>query len=100
MLMVLRVLERGHNVGIISSPLYDTPVSARSARQFQLSVRYKFWSVSTDVQSGLHFLFHSSSVHLAMRSLEVFADVAKNLPVCYISVVRHTHTSRQGEVTR
>lgn len=29
-------------VGIISSPLYGTPVSARSARQFQFSVRYKF----------------------------------------------------------
>lgn len=28
-------------VGIISSPLYGTPVSARSARQFQLSIRYK-----------------------------------------------------------
>ena len=29
-------------VGIISSPLYGTPVSARSARQFQFSIRYKF----------------------------------------------------------
>ena len=29
-------------VGIISSPLFGTPVSARSARQFQFSVRYKF----------------------------------------------------------
>jgi hypothetical protein len=29
-------------VGIISSPLFGTPVSARSARQFQLSLRYKF----------------------------------------------------------
>ena len=29
-------------VGIISSPLFGTPVSARSARQFQFSIRYKF----------------------------------------------------------
>ena len=29
-------------VGIISSPLFGTPVSARSARQFQFSLRYKF----------------------------------------------------------
>ena len=29
-------------VGIISSPLFRTPVSARSARQFQFSIRYKF----------------------------------------------------------
>ena len=29
-------------VGIISSPLFGTPVSARSARQFQLSLGYKF----------------------------------------------------------
>ena len=29
-------------VGIIGSQLYGTPVSARSARQFQFSVRYKF----------------------------------------------------------
>ena len=29
-------------VGIISSPLYGTPVSAQAARQFQLSVGYKF----------------------------------------------------------
>ena len=29
-------------VDIISSPLFGTPVSARSARQFQFSIRYKF----------------------------------------------------------
>ncbi len=29
-------------VGIISSPLYGTPVSAQAARQFQLSIGYKF----------------------------------------------------------
>lgn len=35
----------GH-VGIISSPLYGTPVAAGAARQFQLSIRYKAWQTA------------------------------------------------------
>ena len=39
---LLNRVDYASYVGIISSPLFGTPVSARSARQFQLSLRYKF----------------------------------------------------------
>jgi hypothetical protein len=39
---LLNRVNYGSYVGIIGSELYGTPVSARSARQFQFSARYKF----------------------------------------------------------